>query len=377
MTNRSGFTMTELIIGVSLITLASLAIFTVGKSILLIDQKVKLVTKALEIEAAISSALLNEETFATHKSALSSSQTPTGLKIQNATGTTIATVGSSQKFDMNGTNCTGNNCIIEVFFDIKCSSATSCLAAYFIKLTAPNFLSVANFGQRSGGGSFLDADYFLPIPSDFYLRADRGQCDAPDDLFVSGFNRLSGALSCIKLGTRKCGANQIAKGLAIENGKLELQCVNLRNIKCDGNYVLHRFNPQSLDPEFGSGVSGDCVYFMKKRSAALTKSWPNSASVSDRFCPTEYKVIPSGSCTVVNNHRPGTCAYPCGADNSQTCYSTAYASPGSISFNHSGPNMSCNVSPSSTSGDCGSSWSGTVQWSGVCELTLPETKAAF
>lgn len=331
----------------------------------------------LAVESFLLAALQHSETYAgSAADSLAAGQTPTGLKFEmdhNGAKYVVAIVGGRVELNEDGAPCTSAPCALTTRIDILCASAL-CRAAYRVEFN-PAVLQAAVPALGAAAWPAKPEDFTQLIGFDLYRRLGvKLLCD-PAELFVTGLNKTTGEVTCVRPTTRQLAGNEIAKGMtyAVGTSSLEYKTLALKTGKCPARYVAQAVSPPSLE----DSPAGTCVYRYKKEVPWM-KPWPTaSESVSQRFCPSQdYDAAGTGSCTGrVVSTTPGVCPRTCQDAQGQS-YDCSYTVLPDTSFtiqqSVSGPNVTCTLTHTGTQ-QCGASWVGAVDWSGTCKLKVAET----
>ena len=262
----------------------------------------------------------------------------------------LAIVGRRVGYNIDDTSatvsCGEKQCPIWVDFDIRCIGLSQgCRAAYRITTTplakddvVPAPLGAPGVTNATNPGAFVDfdpSDYTLPISYDFFEQRPMSDCSGDaDSIFITGVDRTTGEVSCIRKDTNTCPAPMIAHGVAVDivDGRraLMLQCHPLANVQCDDNYVLQAMDFGRTDPgqdktklhDGGTmnGLHGVCVYRWKDNIAweeqgptFRTASTASTATYRAKVCNTSiYNAQTAVDCAIVWDsnpviHCPNTC----------------------------------------------------------------------
>jgi len=332
---------------------------------------------AIAIESAIVSSLQRPEVYSDAAAeAMRRGESPASLELKmqkDGAPLVVASVSNDRSFNEQGAPCVGNDCAVKVQLALACEISL-CRAAYRIEFNATK-IKPALPALGASVWPPLPADFTQVINFDLYRRQDSRTNCADTDLFVAGMSRDSGAVNCVRPMTRTIGATEIAKTLRYraDTNSMEFDTVSLKKGQCPPKYVAQQLSPRS----FETSPAGTCVYRYQKELPWM-QTWPAAAeNVSGRFCPNvDYEAVGSGSCSMrivsqTNGYCPATCTDEKG--NSYDCsYSVPPDTSHTIQQSVSGPNVSCALLKTGTQ-RCGASWTGAVQWSGVCKITVPET----
>lgn len=334
---------------------------------------------AFRVESHLISALQAPDTYkGSVGESLRRNESPTGLgiRMQYPDGSVASsfTVGADTKIGFDGKPCV-KDCPLTTRLEFKCIAGI-CRAAYQVEFDQAVVKSaIPPLGANKWPPQAND--YTQAISFELFRRLDENSKCAPGELFVSGLDRSTGAVQCVRTTSRRLPASQIAKAVeySAATGALEFRVQDLRSMVCPEKYVAQRVRPGSME----TSPEGTCVYRYKKQLPWMAP-WPTgAASVSGRFCPAQdYEAIGTGSCTVqvtssTNGYCPATCTDAQGA--SYDCsYSVAPTIAYDIQQSVSGPNVSCSFTKTGSQ-QCGASWEGQVVWGGNCRITVPETQA--
>lgn len=367
-------------LAVGLITVGALGVGSIGKMMRNQSSFSQVMSTALGIESRIVQALQSRELYdgdSVRKLASGEGLPGKVISVEREGGSLpVAVVGGELLMNAAGGACTGAECALKTHLDISCATGI-CRAAYRIEFlprpgtTPPSPFGAAQWPPRP-------EDFNQVISYDLYRRQNGNSKCAAGEMFVSGINRGDGSVSCVRPASRRLATNEIAKGVeySAAGNTLEFKYATLKQANCPSRYVMQDLDPASLE----SSPSGLCVYRYKKELPWM-QAWPSGAQgVSGAFCPMEdYEAVGNGACTMsivttTNGHCPATCT---NADGSTYDCST-YPAPDTahrIEQSISGPNVSCRLIQTGTQ-QCGASWQGQVNWSGVCRITVPENQSA-
>ncbi|RYZ95130.1 MAG: hypothetical protein EOP11_25415, partial [Proteobacteria bacterium] len=267
---------------------------------------------------------------------------------KNSASVRIASIGSAVTLDRKGDTCTGAPCAITTNVDVRCVSGT-CRAAYQILVNA----AVAGTPIPPIGSAvwppIYPRDYDTVISYDIYKRQDADNVCPAGELFVSGMNRHTGKVTCVRRSTRTLASNQIAKKVEYDSSTRAMEFVgqNLVSATCPAKYRLRAASPGSWESSAGGS---ECIYRYKKSVPWMT-AWPGgSASVTGQFCPSQdYRAANGAGCrAVVVSRQNGKCPLACANPDGSTydCSETKTPDESNLQAigSMSGPNVTCTIS---------------------------------
>jgi hypothetical protein len=407
--SQLGQSLTELLIASAIIAISAGGLGVTIKKSGDAQAKADIVTT----QYALASALVNQMTDPASysdpavKSALDAGNIPAGLNLpvnMGSMGTMNWGVSNVETFltrDLQ--SCTGfsQDCVFRVRLDLSWDSGATIYKYAYQIMVNPDVIPVPSVGSNSNVG-FAPSDYQVVIPRQYYTAEAITSCDPATELFAYGYNRTNGTLLCMQKPTpgSGCSANQIPIGIEFVGTTLQMKCADLRtSFECPANYSLQSFDPRTFDTRT-AGKVGTCVYVGQTTEVLTPKVGKDldNGSIDGEFCPPDYRVAASSSCTLdsvtaipgpmgacfMNTEIVDSTSFACPnpPSNVQTTYfwapgppQPAPSSPNAGSATFSIPpgdprRASCTVSAPAQS--CGASWKARARLVPTCELAVPE-----
>jgi type II secretory pathway pseudopilin PulG len=326
----------------------------------------------------------------------------TGFPLRNGTGGAIARVNqrtyhhTMDLYDQSGP-CAGpsDQCQVYVDLDLYCADVarSGCTAAYRVGLDAdandvtPGALGAPNrppttAGLRNSLMTFAEDDYSLVLGRDLFTLMDASDpgtsCNAAnEEIFITGVNRVTGEVSCLKKPSAPCPDQQVAHGVRAVNGRLEFACHPLGAVKCPPDYVFQKLDLAQLDRgdadqkstthpvlPLTTQLRGTCVYRWLSH-IKWQRDFPNTSgsrtfTVTKQVCnATVYDAVEDGGCSYEKtSSTPGCCKNEKG-DCESTPESDVTAQGRTV-----GAVASCTIT---ITDNCGSSVTARPRYGGFCE----------
>lgn len=404
--NERGQTLLSNLVAAAVVGTAVVGTASLGNHLMRQSKRSQLLNRAVHMQSQVTSALLRKDQFDpnAHPRAglaeLRQGAVPAGLTLLDENNQPLATVGGRTHYDAQGRACNapGPDCQISIDVDITCSGADpQCMAAYRVTVW-PDTNSVqpaplgASFHGRSanvgGSASFDPSDYMNPISYDAAIQDASSSCDGgAADILITGVNRVTGRVSCIKRSVTECPQGYVGKTVQAVGGHMEMVCTPLAKAECPDDYVMTNMSLAQLDRDpptdaVVTGLSGQCTYRWLDNDP-WQKDWPiqvtaSSTTVDEQFCnDVIYRAEGNGTCSpVIDSDVPGTCydpCPPCDVDgNCATCPRTVHSVANTTS-SVNGARATCTLT---ITNECGSSMTAHPMWSGRCrtlntQLTRP------
>lgn len=314
---RSGFGITEALIGAGLVSAAFLAAPSILRSLDKGTRKTRTLGTMIAVESAILTWLDDPTNLtAAQRTALTQRPKPQPFELWLA-GELVARAPSAGAqavhFDLNGRACNPGllspNCIVRVDFDLHQYDLTPTpppgelpryKLAYRVSSLEAAQTPIPPLGDPLFGAD--PANYELSIPLSYYDPNFNQDCLAQaDGLFLRGYDTATNQIRCWKrpLPTDACRVNvagqpdQLAVGVQVSGDRIVPKCVNVANLRCaDDTHVLAGLNAHFLDPRvpFVPAQAGICRPLFKATTP------PRTAPTGAKICPAPNFSLSGGQC---------------------------------------------------------------------------------
>ena len=378
---KGGFSLVETLIAAAIILtnlgVISSAVVQYGE----VSRKQRIITSAMDIEAAIHGAVSNPGNYsgAIIDSMITTYRFPDPftltIAVENTSGPISALMTNAaptfstflnEKLNPCGGNFTNNACVIQVEVSrAPLTSATpdapSFAFAYRVRINPNINIKVLNLGVNHDD-PFADPAAVIPPPVNattgkrdynvyvpqFLLLADTQSDCVAGTVGMTGFDKNTGLAQCLRrpLGTDACPAGEFAKGLVtvLDAGpfKMKLICIPTLQFRCGApiddasfmDYSMHRFDPGSLDSEYTPALANQCILTTEDASTAAVPfvSAANLGSMTvTNPCPPRYNL--ASDCTLDTVTTPlGQCVYCPGGAANRDGYGTCLSAPATFNW---------------------------------------------
>lgn len=378
--SMKGFLLVGEVVGSGLMILAIAAVVAMTKFGFDSFHKVRVEGFLIERETNLISVLQSAEVLEDLDDSMAGGQVPDGYEFKMLVGTSSGTVNrliavhktplwvnfKHEKCDTPGQN----ECLFRIELDVRCTrvhATNECFAAYRIRAHDSGFILGTHHLE-----TFKPSDYTTPLPFEVRGKMVESACDPARHIFMSGLNKYTGKVNCVRRPRNPCGPNQIALGYQIPDDPAQpplMICRDLYTLKCPKYYAMMTVNPFSLHPDSPAPI-GKCVFAGLPKVPFKNPPAP-AEEVTGDFCPAPYSTV--ATCGLVDivaksGLCPSTC---CSGDSCTPCLEMMAPIPGSSSFSVTGQTATCKVVYAAQ--PCAAvTWKAKAKLTGDCQSHLPE-----